>query len=61
MLANLILQVCRGWFERIYVFSPSVNVDQTWEVVKTYQADVMKVRESDNETVYHDHYTVEAP
>jgi ABC-type transporter Mla maintaining outer membrane lipid asymmetry ATPase subunit MlaF len=28
LLANLILKVHRGCFERIYVFSPSVNGDQ---------------------------------
>ena len=60
LLANLILKVYRGCFERIYVFSPSVNVDQTWEAVKKYQAEVMKVRDSDDEVLYHDHYTVEA-
>jgi hypothetical protein len=60
LLANLILKVYRGCFERIYIFSPSVNVDQTWEVVKKYQSDVMKVKETDEETLYHDHYTVEA-
>ena len=38
-----------GCVEGIYVFSPSVNVDQTWEAVKTYQSDLMKVRESDAE------------
>jgi hypothetical protein len=59
LLANLILKVYRGCFERIYVFGPSVNVDQTWEAVKTYQADVMKVKESDDEKLYFDHYTVE--
>ena len=60
LLANLILKIYRGCFERIYVFSPSVNVDQTWEAVKKYQADVMHVRESDDEVLYHEHYTVEA-
>jgi hypothetical protein len=59
LLANLILKIYRGCFERIYVLSPSVNVDQTWEAVKTYQADVMKVKESDDEKLYFDHYTVE--
>ena len=59
LLANLILKVYRGCFERIYVFSPSVNVDQTWEAVKTYQRDVMKVRERDDETLYFDHYNTE--
>ena len=60
LLANLILKIYRGCFERIYIFSPSVNVDQTWEAVKKYQADVMHVKETDDEVLYHEHYTVEA-
>ena len=59
LLANLILKIHRGCFERIYVFSPSVDVDQTLEAVKKYQADVMKVRESDTEKLYYDHYNTE--
>jgi hypothetical protein len=59
LLANLILKVYRGCFERIYIFSPSVNVDQTWEAVKKYQSDVMKVLESDKEKLYYDHYNTE--
>jgi hypothetical protein len=35
-------------------------VDQTWEAVKKYQLDVMKVKDSEDEVLYHDHYTVEA-
>ena len=34
LLANLSLQVYHGCFDRIYLFSPSVNVDETWEAVK---------------------------
>jgi hypothetical protein len=59
LVANLILKVYRGCFERIYVFSPNVNVDQTWEAVKQYQSDVMKVRESDTEKLYYDHYNTD--
>jgi hypothetical protein len=59
LLASLILKVYRGCFERIYVFGLSVNVDQTWEAVKKYQTDVMKVKETDNEKLYYDHYNVE--
>ena len=29
-LISLILQQCRGVFERIYIFSPSVNIDDGW-------------------------------
>jgi hypothetical protein len=59
LLANLILKVYRGCFERIYVFSPSVNVDQTWEAVNKYQEDVMKVRETDDEQLNFDNYNSE--
>jgi hypothetical protein len=59
LLANLIFKVYRGCFARIYVFGPSVNVDQTWEAVKQYQEDVMKVRQSDKEKLYYDHYSTE--
>ena len=46
-------------FERTFVFSPSGTADQTWEAVKKYQTDVMKVRETDNEKLYYDRYNVE--
>jgi hypothetical protein len=59
LLSNLILKIYRGCFERIYVFSPSVNVDQTWEAVKKYQEDVMKVKETDSEKLYFDSYNPE--
>jgi hypothetical protein len=59
LLAYSILKVYRGCFERMYMFSPGVNVDQTWEAVKQYQEDVTKVRESDKEQLYYDHYNTE--
>jgi predicted ATP-binding protein involved in virulence len=46
LLANLILNVYRGCFERIYVFSPSVHLDQTWQAVNDYQENITKVKES---------------
>jgi|GEM_PF-1569947 len=36
LIQNLILDVYRGCFERIYVFSPTVHLDQTWQPVKEY-------------------------
>jgi late competence protein required for DNA uptake (superfamily II DNA/RNA helicase) len=36
LLSNLILNVYRNCFERVFVFSPSVDVDQTWHAVKHY-------------------------
>ena len=35
-LISLILEQCKGVFERIYVFSPSVNIDDGWIPVKKY-------------------------
>ena len=35
-LISLILEQYRGVFERIYVFSPSVNIDDGWIPVRKY-------------------------
>ena len=34
LLQNMILNLYKGCFERIYIFSPSINVDGSWEPVK---------------------------
>ena len=34
LLQNMILDIYRGCFERVYIFSPSVDIDQTWKPVK---------------------------
>ena len=34
LLQNMILDIYRDCFERIYIFSPSINVDHTWSPVK---------------------------
>jgi ABC-type transporter Mla maintaining outer membrane lipid asymmetry ATPase subunit MlaF len=36
LLTNLILDIYRGCFSRIYIFSPSIDVDSTWLPVKKY-------------------------
>jgi len=36
LLTNLILNVYRNCFSRIYIFSPSIFVDSEWESVKKY-------------------------
>ena len=43
LIQNMILKIYGGSFERIYIFSPSVHVDDTWTAVKKYVSDVMKV------------------
>ena len=44
-LISLILEQYRGVFERIYVFSPSVNIDDGWIPVKKYIEGVNTERE----------------
>jgi len=57
LLSNLILNIYRGCFERIYVFSPSIDIDQTWEAVKKFQTDTMKVSEKNGkDKLYFNHY-----
>ena len=55
LIQNLILKIYRGSFERIYIFSPTVNVDDTWTPVKKYITDVMKV-DTEKEQVYYEEY-----
>ena len=35
LLQNMILDIYRDCFERVYIFSPSINVDHTWLPVKS--------------------------
>ena len=39
LLTNLILDVYKGCFGRIYVWSPSIDLDATWKPVKKYVED----------------------
>jgi hypothetical protein len=59
LLSTLILNVYRGCYERVFIFSPSVQVDQTWSAVKDYQENIMNVKETPKETLYFDHYSPE--
>ena len=57
LLTNLILDVYKGCFSRIYIFSPSIDVDATWKPVKNY------IKEHDmcgaEEKCFFDHYSPE--
>ena len=39
----MILDIYRGVFERIYIWSPSISVDSNWTPVKKYIQDELKV------------------
>jgi hypothetical protein len=58
LLQNLILNIYRGCFERIYIWSPSVELDQTWAPVKHYIENVMKVNTT-KEKCYFSEYNPE--
>ena len=54
LLSNMILDIYRDCFSRIYIWSPSINVDSTWKPVKDYIRDHIKPNEG--EKIYFDSY-----
>ena len=54
LLTNMILDIYKGCFSRIYVWSPSIEVDSTWKPVKDHIRDHIKA--SDREKCYFDSY-----
>lgn len=59
LLQNMIMDIYDKCFERIYIFSPSINVDTTWKPVKDYIKDKIKGTETDL-PFYYDHYDEES-
>ena len=47
LLSNMILDIYRDCFSRLYIFAPSINVDMTWQPVKDYIEKTMKVKHTD--------------
>ena len=54
LLTNMILDIYKGCFSRIYVWSPSIEVDSTWKPVKDYIRD--HIKPNDREKCYFDSY-----
>ena len=42
LLQNMVLDIHKNCFSRIYIFSPSINVDATWHPVKEYLKKTLK-------------------
>ena len=59
LLQNLILDIYKGCFERVYIFSPSCLVDHTWIPVKSYLDSTINLSE-DEPPLYYDHYDHES-
>ena len=61
LLQNMIIYIYKKIFERIYIFSPSIDVDyQTWLPVKKYIKNELKLEETDDEKFYYNEYDPEA-
>ena len=53
-LSNMVLGIYKGCFSRIYFWSPSIEVDQTWKPVKDYIRD--HIKPNGRETYYFGSY-----
>ena len=54
MLVNMIMDIYKGCFNIIYIFSPSVDIDHTWQPVKDYIA--KEIKPNEKEKVYFNSY-----
>ena len=54
LLTNMILDIYKGCFSIIYIWSPSIEVDNTWKPVTYYIRD--HIKPSDREKCYFDSY-----
>ena len=54
LIVSLLLHQFRGRFERIYVFSPSVDVDDAWKPVKEYSEKELGVDQQKEKTFFHE-------
>ena len=59
LISNMILNIYPGCFDRIFIFSPSIDVDKTWVPVKHYIEKSLKIN-PDKERIYFDNYDAEA-
>ena len=56
---TMIMNLYDKCFERVYIFSPSINVDNSWSPVKSYIEDKMNAHETDDDEFCFDHYDQE--
>ncbi len=60
VMSSMITNMYKSCFSRIFIMSPSVHLDQTYEAIKKYQENIMGVKESEKEKLYFDEYDPEA-
>ena len=51
LLQNMILDIYRGCFNRIHIFSPTIDIDHIWRPVKDYIAKELKRHEREKYTL----------
>ena len=54
LLTNIILDMFKGCFSLVYIWSPSIEIDSTWKPVKNYIRD--NIKPNDKEQNYFDSY-----
>ena len=54
LLTNMVLDMYKGCFSRNYIWSPSIEVDSTWQPVKDYIRD--HIKPNDREKYHFDSY-----
>ena len=59
LLQSMIVDIYAKCFERIYIFSPSIDVDSAWKPVKRY-IESIKIFDNPDDPLYYDHYDPEA-
>ena len=59
LLQNMILDIYRNCFSRVYIFSPSIDVDMTWEPAKQYLARDLKQDEKKEKYFFDRHQPAE--
>ena len=58
LIQNLILDIYKGCFSRIYIFSPSIDIDDTWLPVKKYIEE--ELTKTKDEQIYYQDFDSEA-
>ena len=58
LLTNMVFDIYKGVFSRIYIWSPSINVDSIWNPVKKYIKEGMKV-DTDKEKCFFEEFIPE--
>jgi len=60
LLSNMVLDIYKDCFNRVYIFSPSIEIDNVWKPVKEYLNKHCKDMDDKEPKLYYDEYDSEA-